>query len=76
MLSKHKNHTAGECKQQNRADVGRAEMPLEKISKQADDGPAYTIAKQSQANNHISEVMPLNNGKKPHQQDFIGKSTG
>ena len=36
-----------------------------------DKGSASSKAKQGKADNHVGEMVPLDDGKEPHQEDFI-----
>jgi len=39
-------------------------------------GPAGAISQECQADHHIGEMVPLNDGEEPHQQDFVAECGG
>ncbi len=62
----HRN-TEGE-----RADCeGLLEVPLERATKQCDERAAGTVPEQSQADDHVREMMPLNDGQQTNEQQFV-----
>jgi hypothetical protein len=38
---------------------------------QGDKGPASSKAKQGKTDDHVGEMVPLDDGKEPHQENFI-----
>ena len=46
------------------------------LLRQGDDGPCRPIAQQGHADHHVGEVVPLDDGEEPHQQDLVAQDRG
>ena len=64
------NHGA-DAEQDAIGSIDRQKMSLHPVPGECQEGATGAITKQGQADYHVGKMMPLDNGKKSHEQDLI-----
>ena len=64
-----------DAKQQRTCRKRRFEASFQLRFEKRDERAAGTVTEQRKADDHVREVMPLHDGKRPHQQKFVADRT-
>ena len=64
------------AKEQGADDEGCGKARLQPSPHQRHEGSARPEAEQGNADDHVGEVVPLNDGEQPNEQDLVGQDPG